>query len=81
MRDGNFLVSGHALDQLEQDGFAELDAVAAILSASEFDKVTDDESHIRYVFSGNARDGRVLTVVVIVHQGTVILKTAYEDFG
>lgn len=81
IRDGDFLVKGHVLDELEQDGFAELDAVAAILNASEFDKLTDDESHIRYIFYGNARDGRALTVVVTIHQGTVILKTAYEDFS
>ena len=81
IRDGNFLAKRHALDELEGDGFAELDAVAAILNAAEFDKLTDDESHVRYVFYGHARDDRPLAVVVTIHQGTVILKTAYEDIS
>ncbi len=81
IRDGNFLAKGHVLDELEGDGFAELDAVSAILNAVEFDKLTDDESHVRYIFYGQARDHRRLAVVVTIHQGTVILKTAYEDIG
>jgi hypothetical protein len=79
VRDGNFVISGHCQDELENDFLSVSNAVKAILNASEFDKLTDDESHVRYVLYGEARDGRALDVIVMIHQGTVILKTAYES--
>ncbi len=78
VRAGNFVISGHCQDELENDFLSVSDAVKAILNA-EFDKLTDDESHVRYVLYGEARDGRALDVIVMIHQGTVILKTAYES--
>ncbi len=79
VRAGNFVISGHCQDELENDFLSVSNAVKAILNASEFDKLTDDESHVRYVLYGEARDGRALDVIVMIHQGTVILKTAYES--
>ena len=81
IREGNYIVSQHCRKELAEDGFLVQDAVAAILSSVECDIFTDDESHVRYVLYGQARDGRLLAVVVMIHQGTVILKTAYESFG
>ena len=79
LREGDFRFSLHCLEELFSDSFTEEDAIAAINSAMEFDKLSDDESHVRYVFHGRARDGRALSVVIFLSQGTVVLKTAYED--
>lgn len=81
VRDGNYVVSKHCREELLNDKFTVQDAVAAILSSVECDIFTDDESHVRYKLYGRAHDDRSLNVVVTVHQGTVILKTAYEGFG
>lgn len=81
VRNGNFVVSGHCLDELENENFEALDAIKAIQGSTRFDKLTDDETHIRYRIFGRSRDRRDLTVVVMIVQGTVILKTAYEDFS
>ncbi len=79
VRDGFLLISGHCQDELEDDGFAGRDAVAAILNAEFCDKLTDDETHERYRIYGTARDGRGLTVVILIYRGIVVLKTAYES--
>lgn len=81
VKDGNFVISNHCRVELAVDAFSGQDAIAAILNAVECDKLTDDESHVRYVIYGQARDGRLLDVVVMIHQGTVIVKTAYESFS
>ena len=81
VRQGNYVVSQHCREQLAEDGFLVQDAIAAILSSVECDIFTDDESHVRYVVHGRARDDRPINVVVLTHQGTVILKTAYESFS
>lgn len=81
VREGNYVVSKHCREELANDGFLLQDAVAAILSSVECGIFSDDESHRRYKLYGQARDGRALDVVVTIHQGTVILKTAYENFG
>lgn len=78
-RDGNYLISGHCQDELEEEGFSGRDATDAILNAELCDKLTDDETHIRYRIYGKARDGRDLTVVVLINQAVVVLKTAYEN--
>lgn len=81
VREGNYVVSQHCRQELANDGFLIQDAVSAILSSVECDIFTDDESHVRYKLYGQARDDRALNVVVMVHQGTVILKTGYESFS
>ncbi len=80
VREGNYFVSQHCRKELADDGFMVQDAIAAIVSSVECDIFTDDESHIRYKLYGHARDGRVMDVVVMSHQGKLILKTAYESF-
>ena len=81
VRDGNYVITDHCQDELEKDFFSGLDAVAATLNASEFDRLTSDESPVRYVVFGVARDGRDLNVVVFLQQSTVVLKTAYESYS
>jgi hypothetical protein len=79
VRAGNYLISGHCQDELEDEGFAGRDAIAAILNAEFCDKLTDDETHERYRIYDKAHYGRDLTVVVLMNQGIVVLKTAYES--
>ena len=81
VRDGNVVISNHCRTELAADGFSGQDAITAILKSVECDKLKDDKSHVRYLIYGQARDGRPLNVVVMIHQGTVILKTAYESFS
>ena len=81
IRAGNYLIGDHCSTELAYDGFSDQDAVTAVLNAEECDKLTGDESHIRFVIYGLARDGREIDVVVMIHEGTIIFKTAYENHG
>ena len=76
----NFKPSFHCLKELKDEYFDLEDAVTAILNAKEFDKLTADESHIRYVLYGYARDGRAMKVTVFLSQGQVVIKTIYENY-
>jgi hypothetical protein len=78
---GDFDFSFHCLLELAEDNFEPSDAVSAILNAKDFDKLTDDESHIRYVLYGNANDGRAIKIVVFLSHGRVFIKTIYEHFN
>lgn len=51
VRAGNWKAEEHALNELQKDGFTVADAKHAILSAWEFDELTDDPSQVRYVCS------------------------------
>lgn len=77
---GEFEFTIHCLDELADEKFSLGDAISAILNASDFDKLTGDESHIRYVFYGCATDGRTMKVTVFLSQGSVFIKTVYEYF-
>lgn len=77
----NYNPSFHCLKELKDEYFILDDAVCAILNAKEFDKLTDDESHIRYVLYGYAKDGRAMKVTIFLSQGQVVIKTIYEDYA
>ncbi|HXH70734.1 MAG TPA: DUF4258 domain-containing protein [Pyrinomonadaceae bacterium] len=78
---GDFDFSFHCLLELAEENFEPSDAVSAILNAKDFDKLTDDESHIRYVLYGYANDGRAMKIVVFLSQRRVFIKTIYEHFN
>lgn len=78
VRSGHAEIEGHALIELRNDGFTAADAKHAILSAAEFEELTGDPSHIRYVLYGEASDGRPLNIVVFFQGRSVKIKTAYE---
>ena len=80
VRAGQWKLEEHVLDALQNDGFTIADAKYAILSAVEFDEMTGDESHIRYVVFGHAIDGRPLVIVMFFRGRSVRIKTAYEPF-
>lgn len=52
IRDGEFRVGAHFLEELAADSITLGDAISSMLNAEEFDKLTDDESHIRYRIFG-----------------------------
>lgn len=81
VRAGNYIAGGHFQKALADDRFYIEDAIFAILNAEECDKLTDDPSNTRYLIYGLTSDGREIDVIVTVHQGTVIFKTAYEGHG
>ena len=78
VRAGNWKAEEHALNELQKDGFTVADAKHAILSAWEFDELTDDPSQVRYVLFGQAIDDRPLVIVVFSRGRSVRIKTAYE---
>ena len=78
VRAGNWKAEEHALNELQKDGFTVADAKHAILSAWEFDELTDDRSQVRYVLFGQAIDDRPLVIVVFFRGRSVRIKTAYE---
>lgn len=75
---GLFDFSKHCLDELPEEKFTIADAVEVLLSPSDYFKFTEDESHLRYAFEGYADDGRIMRVIVFLHQGRVQFKTVFE---
>ena len=78
VRAGNWKAEEHALNELQKDGFTVADAKHGILSAWEFDELTDDPPQVRYVLFGQAIDDRPLVIVVFSRGRSVRIKTAYE---
>ncbi len=75
---GRYEFGKHFLKELAAEQFKTDDAFQVIRRSYNFFSFTDDESHIRYAFEGELKDGRMLCVVVFLNQGIVIFKTAYE---
>ena len=78
IRSGDYQIGEHFLNELALDGLTIIEAISAILSAAEFDKLDRDESHIRYRIYGVTSSGREIVTVVFFSQGTLFLKTVYE---
>lgn len=75
---GFFDVSEHCLEELADEKFLFADAVNVVLSPLNYFELKDDESHLRYAFEGYANDGRMMRVIVFLHQGRVKFKTTFE---
>lgn len=78
VRNGDYRIGEHCLDEIAKDKLTISDVISAILNANEFDKLTDDESHIRYRLYGQSSTGREIVSIVFFSQGTLFLKTVYE---
>lgn len=78
VRKGDCRIGEHCLHEIAADDLTIGEVVSAILNANEFDKLTDDESHIRYRVYGLSSTERELVIVVFFSQGTLFLKTVYE---
>ncbi len=70
----------HALKELDAENFSLVETEKVILKPLRFFEFTDDESHVRYAFDGEAENGRMLRVIVFLSQGRVKIKTGYEIF-
>ncbi|MGH9947696.1 MAG: DUF4258 domain-containing protein [Pyrinomonadaceae bacterium] len=78
IRNGGYQVGEHCLQEIAADKLTLAEVISSILNANEFDKLTDDESHIRYKLYGLSSSEREIVVVVFFSKGTLFLKTVYE---
>lgn len=78
IRNGNYKIGVHCAAEIAADNLTIIEVFSAILKAEEFDKLTDDESHIRYRLYGTSSTEREIVVVVFFEQGILYLKTVYE---
>ncbi|HEX6279751.1 MAG TPA: DUF4258 domain-containing protein, partial [Pyrinomonadaceae bacterium] len=78
LRAGKFEFGLHFLEELASDELTLEEVVSSILTASEFDKLTDDPSNIRYRIFGISDSGRNIVTIVIYSEGKVFFKTVYE---
>ena len=78
IRSGTYKIGSHFLEELANDDLTISDAIFAIINAVEFDKLTDDESHLRYRIYGSTPDEKEIVVIVFFSRGVLFLKTVYE---
>lgn len=78
VRNGDYRIGIHCFHEMAADNLSVNEVVSAILNADEFDKLTDDESHIRYRLRGLSETERDIVIVVFFTQGRLFLKTVYE---
>ena len=68
----------YCIKEIAADNLTLTEVLSAILNAHEFDKLTGDESHIRYRLYGLSENEREIVIVVFLSQGTLFVKTVYE---
>jgi hypothetical protein len=78
VRSGNHQIGLHCLDEIAADDLTIAEVVSAILNGSDFDKLTEDESHVRYRLYGLSSTNREIVIIVFFSKGTLYLKTVYE---
>lgn len=78
IKSGSFRIGEHFLEELASDRLTLNDAIYSILNSVEFDKLTDDASHIRYRIYGSTAEGREIVTIVFLIRGVPFLKTVYE---
>jgi hypothetical protein len=78
VRNGNYRIGVHCLGEIAADNLSVSEVISAILNADEFDKLTDDESHVRYRLRGFSDTERDVVIVVFFVKGRLFLKTVYE---
>jgi Domain of unknown function (DUF4258) len=80
IRQGEYILSVHVENELEDDGFTDQDLEAAILNGKIVRRARDEIGRPKYVIEGSALDGRGLTAVVQPFQTRqlVVMVTVYE---
>lgn len=78
IRIGDYEIGEHCFQEIAADNLSVAEVVSAITNAYEFDKLTDDESHIRYRLYGLSATEREIVIIVFFSHGTLFLKTIYE---
>ncbi len=81
VRQGDYILSIHVENELDNDGFTDQDLEAAILNGEIVRRERDAIGRPKYVIEGTALDGRGLTAVVQPFQirQLVVIVTAYEN--
>ena len=79
VRQGEYLLSNHAENELDDDGFSDEDLETAILNGKIVKRERDNIGRPKYVIEGTAVDGRGLTAVVQRFQTRqiIVILTAY----
>lgn len=80
VRQGEYVLSVHAENEMAEDGFTEEDLEAAILNGRIVRRERNRVGRLKYVIEGVAQDGRGLTVVAqqFPTRRLVLMITAYE---
>ena len=80
VRQGDYVLSIHVENELENDGFTDQDLEAAILTGEIVRRERDTLGRPKYVIEGMALDGRGLTTVTQPFQTRqlVVIVTVYE---
>lgn len=78
IRAGRFEFGLHFLEEVASDQLTLSEVISSVLSASEFDKLTDNPSHVRFRIFGVSDSSREIVSVVIYSDGNVFFKTVYE---
>lgn len=80
IRQGEYILSVHVENELENDNFTDRDLEAAILNGQIVRRERDPIGRSKYVIEGTALDGRGLTAVVQPFQTRelVVMVTVYE---
>ena len=79
VRQGEYLLSNHAENELDDDGFSDEDLETAVLNGKIVKRERDNIGRPKYVIEGTAVDGRGLTAVVQRFQTRqiIVILTAY----
>ncbi|MFH1076003.1 MAG: DUF4258 domain-containing protein [Pseudomonadota bacterium] len=79
IRERDYYLSGHAEEEMAEDGFGRSDMENAILQGHIEKKMTHDPRGTRYRIEGTARDGRVMHVLCRFREASsLIIITIYE---
>jgi hypothetical protein len=80
VRQGNYVLSTHVENELENDNFTEQDLEAAILNGEIVRRERDAIGRPKYIIEGMTLDGRGLTAVVqpFSTRQPVVIVTVYE---
>jgi len=78
IRDRSYYLSGHAEEEMAEDGFERDDVENAILDGVISRKLTEDSRGARYRIEGPATDGRLMDVLCRFREdGNPIIITVY----
>jgi Domain of unknown function (DUF4258) len=80
VRQGEYVLSNHAENELADDGFSDEDLETALLNGEIVQRERDNIGRLKYVIEGTALGGRGLTAVVQRFQTRqiIVILTAYE---
>jgi Domain of unknown function (DUF4258) len=80
VRQGNYVLSIHVENELENDGFTDQDLEGAIMNGEIVRRERDAIGRPKYIVEGTALDGRGLTAVIQPFQTRqlVVIVTVYE---